>query len=134
MARVRIGFGCAPAALVREMQPFRNNVISILGARAMMAALELGQEFVKARREKRMKLRDELCAWLTSQRFRFLPPQANFVLIDIRQPVAAVIPKMLAQGVAVGRRFDGVDNWMRVAIGTSAEMEKFRIAFRKVAG
>ena len=134
MAGVRIGFGCAQAALVQEMQPFRNNVISILGARAMMAALELGEGFVAARRERRIRLREELCSWLTSQSFRFLPPQANFVLIDIRRPVVEAIPKMLAEGVAVGRRFDGVDNWMRVAVGAPAEMEKFRVAFRKVVG
>ena len=39
---------------------------------------------------------------------------------------------MLAEGVAVGRRFEAVSGWMRVAIGTEQEMEKFKAAFQKV--
>ena len=134
MAGVRIGFGCAPSDLVRKMQPFRNNVISILGARAAMAAVELGDAFVQERRQRRVKLRDQLCSWLDSRGFRFLPPQANFVLIDIHREVSEVIPKMLAEGVAVGRRFDGVSKWMRVAIGSAEEMERFQRAFQRIVG
>jgi histidinol-phosphate aminotransferase len=134
MAGVRVGFGCAREDLVGKMQPFRNNVISILGARAAIAATRLGSGFVNERRERRNQLRTSLCRWLDEKRFRYIPPQANFVLIDIRRPVQDVIPQMLAQGVAVGRRFDTLDNWMRVAIGTPAEMEKFRGAFERVLG
>ena len=63
-----------------------------------------------------------------------MPPQANFVLIDIRRVVREVIPRMLAEGVAVGRHFDSVDRAMRVAMGTEREMEKFKAAFQKVVG
>ena len=56
------------------------------------------------------------------------------MLIDIRRSVQEIIPRMLAEGVAVGRRFDSLDTWMRVAIGTDREMEKFRTAFGKVIG
>jgi len=56
------------------------------------------------------------------------------VLIDIQRNVQEIIPRMLAEGVAVGRRFDSLDTWMRVAIGTELEMEKFRTAFQRVAG
>lgn len=132
MAGVRVGFGCAPPNLIKQMQPFRNNVISILGTRAAMAAVALGDDFVAGRRARRVRIREELCSWLDSKSFRYIPPHANFVFIHIRRDVRDVIPKMLAQGVAVGRRFDAVDDWMRVAIGTEAEMEKFKAAFNKV--
>jgi len=132
MAGVRIGFGCAPAELVRKMQPYRNNVVSILSVRAAMAALALGDSFVAERRARRVRIRTELCSWLASKGFRYIPPHANFVLIDIRREVQDVIPKMLAQGVAVGRRFDGVGGWMRVAIGTEKEMDKFMTVFQRV--
>jgi histidinol-phosphate aminotransferase len=134
MAGVRVGFGCGRADLLKQMQPFRNNVISILGARAAMTAAQLGEEFVGARRAARNRIRAELCGWLDHRGFRYIPPQANFVLIDIRQDVQSIIPRMLAEGVAVGRRFDSLDTWMRVAIGTPMEMEKFRTAFEKVVG
>ena len=134
MAGVRVGFGCGPAELLKQMQPFRNNVISILGARAAMAAAQLGEEFVAVRRATRNRIRAELCGWLQHKGLGFIPPQANFVLIDIRRSVRETIPRMLAEGVVVGRRFDSLDTWMRVAIGTETEMEKFRRAFQKVVG
>ena len=134
MAGVRVGFGCAPAALVQQMTPFRNNVISILGARAAMAALEAGDNLVTVRRDRRNRVRAEICSWLDARGFRYVPPQANFVLIDIRRDVQDMIPKMLAEGVAVGRHFDSVDRHMRVAMGTEREMEKFKTAFQKVVG
>jgi histidinol-phosphate/aromatic aminotransferase/cobyric acid decarboxylase-like protein len=134
MAGVRVGFGCGRPDLLKQMQPFRNNVISILGARAAMAAAQLGEDFVRTRRAARNRGRAELCGWLERKGFRYIPPQANFVLIDIRRSVQEIIPRMLADGVAVGRRFDSLDTWMRVAIGTDTEMEKFRTAFQKVVG
>jgi len=132
MAGVRVGFGCARADLVKRMTPFRNNVIGILGARAAMAALELGDTFVAERRTRRNRIRAQVCSWLDNRGFGYIPPQGNFVLIDIRRDVQEVIPRMLAEGVAVGRHFDSVDRSMRLAIGTEREMEKFKTAFQKV--
>jgi histidinol-phosphate/aromatic aminotransferase/cobyric acid decarboxylase-like protein len=132
MAGLRVGFGCAPAGLVKRMTPFRNNVIGILGARAAMAALELGDTFVAERRAGRNRIRAQVCSWLDQRGFGYIPPQANFVLIDIGRNVQEVIPRMLAEGVAVGRHFDSVDRSMRVAMGTEREMEKFKAAFQKV--
>jgi histidinol-phosphate aminotransferase len=136
MAGVRVGFGCAPPDLVRRMQPFRNNVISVLGARAAMAAISLGDRFVADRRARRNAVRTRVCAWLRTEGFRFIDPHANFVLIhvgnDVGKDVAELIPQMLAHGVAVGRRFEAVNQWMRVAIGTDAEMAKFQRAFLAV--
>ena len=134
MAGVRVGFGCAPASLIKRMQPFRNNVISILGARAAMGAVQLGEGFVAERRARRNRIRAQVCSWLDERGFPYIPPQGNFVLIDIRRDIADVIPRMLAEGVAVGRRFDTLDRWMRVAMGTQREMEKFQAAFQKVMG
>ena len=132
MAGVRMGFGCAPAVLVKQMLPFRVNVISIVGGRAGAAALQLGDAFVAERRARRNRIRADLCAWLDRNGFRYIPPHANFVLIDVRRDVREVISKMLAEGVVVGRRFDSLDGWMRVTIGTGQEMTKFQDAFKKV--
>jgi len=132
MAGVRVGFGCARKDLVQRMQPFRNNVISVLGARAAMAAIGLGEGFVAERRARRNQIRDQLCSWLRGRGLKYIEPQGNFVLIFTGKDVAGTIPRMLAQGVAVGRRFEAVSQWMRVAIGTEPEMAKFRSAFQDV--
>jgi histidinol-phosphate aminotransferase len=131
MAGVRAGFGCARADLIRHMTPFRNNVPGILGARAVMAALALGDGLVAGRRARRNRVRAELCRWLDARGRRYIPPEANFVLIDIGRDVSEMITRMLAEGVAVGRKFDGVERWMRVACGTEQEIDKFERAFAK---
>jgi histidinol-phosphate aminotransferase len=132
MAGVRVGFGCAPAALLQKMQPFRNNVISILGARAAMAAAELGESFVDGRRTRQNRIRDQFCGWLDGCGVEYIPPRANFVLIHLGRDVREIIPRFLAEGVATGRRFEAMSDWLRVAVGTEAEMEKFKTAFRKI--
>lgn len=132
MAGMRIGFGCARADLIRKMQPFRNNVGNILSVRAATAALELGEAFVDERRSRRIQVRKSFCAWLDRRSVEYIPPQANFVLIHIGRDVRELIPRFLAAGVAVGRRFEAMPDWLRVAVGTESEMEKLETAFQRL--
>ncbi|MBX9601905.1 MAG: aminotransferase class I/II-fold pyridoxal phosphate-dependent enzyme [Bryobacteraceae bacterium] len=124
LAGARIGFGCARPELVAEMRPFRENVVSILGARAAVAALAEGPDFVARRRESRLQVRAGFCRWLDSRGLEYIPPSANFVLIHVRRPVTGVIPALIRRGIAPGRRFDSLDGWLRLTIGTRAEMDK----------
>ncbi len=124
LAGARIGFACARRDLIERMAPFRENVPSILGARAAEAAIGLGGAFVARRSADRRRVRADFCEWLAARGLEFIPPSANFVLIRMRKPVVEVLPALLARGVAAGRRFDTLDDWMRIAIGTPAEMEK----------
>ena len=84
-------------------------------------------------RAARNRVRASLCAWLDRQGRRYIPPQGNFVLIEIGRDVSGIIAEMLAQGVAVGRKFETVERWLRVAVGTETEMDKFQRVFAKVA-
>lgn len=132
MAGMRIGFGSARSDLIQKMQPFRNNVGSILSVRGAMAAMELGEPFVAERRTRRNEIRGQFCAWLNQRGVRHIPPFANFVLIHTGHDVRDLIPKFLAAGVAVGRRFEGMPEWLRVTIGTDDEMEKLKNVFSKI--
>jgi histidinol-phosphate/aromatic aminotransferase/cobyric acid decarboxylase-like protein len=54
MAGLRVGFALARPDLIQKMQPYRNNVIGIVSARAVLAALDLGPEIPRrAARENR---------------------------------------------------------------------------------
>lgn len=132
MAGLRVGFGCAPAGLIQKMQPFRNNVISVVSARAAMAAVELGAAFVAERRARRVAVRQAFCGWLEGMGIPYIPPQANFVLMHLQRDVSEVIPRMLEYGVVTGRRFEGVPDWLRLTMGTAEEMEKSQRALMRV--
>jgi len=132
MAGLRVGYIAGRPDLIAKMEPYRNNVISIVSVRAVLAALDLGPKMLEERKAKIVHTRNELCAWMSEKKIKFIPPQANFVMIETGRDVKQMQAAMLAKGVAVGRPFPPLNTMMRVSIGTDAEMAKFRKVFTEV--
>lgn len=132
MAGLRAGFACARPDLIAAMSPFRNNVISYVTAQAVLAALADRSRFLPGRRARVLRARAELCAWLKAKGLNYLESHANFVMIDVRRDARPLIFAMPRRGVAVGRPFPPYTNYLRVSIGTEAEMAKFREVFWSV--
>ena len=132
MAGLRVGFVAARPDLIENIAPRRLNVISIVSARAVVAALGDQQNMLRERRAMLAKTRRELCGWLTEQKLKFIPAQANFIMIDCGRNAREFINTMPRMGVAVGRPFPPLDNMLRVTIGTDQDMSKFREVFWKV--
>jgi histidinol-phosphate aminotransferase len=132
MAGLRVGFIAARPDLIAKMVPFRNSLISIVSARAVMAAIDLGPKFLDDRREKMAKTRGDLYAYFKQKKLKYIDSQANFVMFDMRRDITDVSPKMLAKGVAVGRPFPPYDKMMRITLGTDSEMAKFKSTLSEV--
>jgi histidinol-phosphate aminotransferase len=132
MAGLRAGFAAAKPEYIGRMSRLSMNVISIVTARAVVAALEHRDEIVPARRAALAKTRGELCAWLRERDVRFIQPHANFIMVDCGRNAREFIATMPKLGVAPGRPFPPLDNMLRVTIGTDADMAKFREVFWKV--
>ena len=132
MAGVRAGFVCAPPELIERMQPFRNNVLSVIAMRAVLAALGESRTLIPERRAINARVRRETCDWLRERELRYIDPQANFMMVDVGRNAREFIAKMPPMGVAVGRPFPPLDNMLRVTIGTDEEMRKFREVFWRV--
>src|SRR5271170_7406458 len=132
MAGLRVGYVAAPPELIKRMEPYRNNVISVVSVRAVLAALDLGPKMLEERKAKIVHTRTEICAWLSKKNFKFIPPQANFLMIETGRQSKDVQAEMLSKGVAIGRPFPPLNTMIRVSIGTDAEMVKFRTVFSEV--
>jgi histidinol-phosphate/aromatic aminotransferase/cobyric acid decarboxylase-like protein len=132
MAGMRVGFAAAKPEYIAKLQPLRMNVISIVSARGVVAALEHQQSIVPERKKSLARTRGELTAWLTDRKVGYIPPQANFIMIDCGRPAKEFIAGLPKLGVVPGRPFPPLDNMLRVTIGTDGEMAKFREAFWKV--
>lgn len=132
MAGVRAVFVCARPDLIERMRPFRNNVLSIIAMRAVLAALGESRTMVPERRATNARIRGELCAWLRERKLPYIEPHANFMMIDVGRNVREFITKMPRMGVAVGRPFPPLDHMLRVSIGTGQDMQKFREVFWRV--
>ena len=132
MAGLRVGYAAAPPELIQRMDHYRNNVISIVSVRAVLAALELGPKMLEERKAKIVHTRDALTAWLSEKKIGFIPPQANFIMIETGRDAKQMQAALLAKGVAIGRPFPALNHMIRVSIGTDAEMAKFRRVFTEV--
>jgi histidinol-phosphate aminotransferase len=132
MAGLRVGFAAARPDIIQKLTPLRLNVISIVSARAVTAALADQQNVLRERRGILTKTRRELCDWLRERELKFIPPHANFIMIDCGRNAREFINTMPRMGVAPGRPFPPLDNMLRVTIGTDQEMVKFREVFWKV--
>jgi histidinol-phosphate aminotransferase len=64
---------------------------------------------------------------------RRVPTQANFVLIDVARPAAALYEKLLGHGVIV-RTVPPLPTMVRVTFGTRPENERFLTSLRTVLG
>jgi len=130
MAGLRVGFGCARPELIKKMEQFRDNSISIPGIYAASAALS-DPGLVAKRRARYDGLRKDFIEFLDRKGLRHIPSHANFVMFDTRKPVREVISAMRAQGVEVGRPFPPYDTMLRVTLGTPHEMERCMTALAK---
>ena len=126
------GFICARQDLVEKMAPFRNNVISIVAVRAVLAGLEESKTVLPMRKAKLVRTRTELCGWLRDRGLTYIDPQANFIMIDVGREAKPFITAMASKGVAVGRLFPPLTTMLRASIGTDRDMARFREVFWSV--
>jgi len=132
MAGLRVGFAAAKPEITEQLGRMALNVISIVSARAVVAALGDKDNILRERKAALLKTRRDLTAWLRDRKVKFIEPNANFLMIDVGRDAHEFITKMPALGVAPGRPFPPLDNLLRVSIGTDADMAKFRDVFWKV--
>jgi histidinol-phosphate aminotransferase len=132
MAGLRVGFAAARPDIARKLEGLALNVISIVSARAVVAALEHRDTILPERKASLLHTRGELTAWLRERNVKYIEPNANFLMIDVGRNAREFIAAMPRLGVAPGRPFPPLDNLLRVSIGTPQDMAKFREVFWKV--
>ena len=132
LAGMRIGYAVAPEELLAVMRPFgldfNLSVPSVAAARAALMDEQTLDRTVKLNDVQRQAF----YADMKSAGFAVIPSQANFVMVDVRRNVLPVIEEFWKRKILVGREFGGMNNFLRVSIGTDEEMKKFYAAFRQI--
>ncbi len=130
MAGARIGYLAAAPEVVEKLLvvrlPYHLSAVTQAVARA---ALALAAEPL-ATVEKLRAERDGLVAWLRQRGLAVADSDANFVLFGEFDSRHAVWQGLLDRGVLV--REVGPPRWLRVTVGTPAEMAAFRSALDEV--
>jgi histidinol-phosphate aminotransferase len=134
MAGLRLGYAIARPETLRRMAPWllgsNTNQAALAGAVATVADTARVAEQQRLNREARaFTLRFFQDAGYTTS-----DSQANFVMVDIRRDVTAFKAGCLERGVSLGRPFPPLDTWLRVSIGTMAEMQQAVAVMRTALG
>lgn len=135
LAGIRVGYGFASPEVVdayhRAREPF--NVNSLAQA-AAIAALD-DDEHVRATVELNARGRKRLEAALRELGAEPVESYGNFVVANLGQPDVPVFQALLREGVIV-RSCSALSmpGFLRVSVGTDAEVERFLDVFRRVYG
>jgi len=133
LAGLRLGFAVAKPRLIsymeRSRQPFN---VNLLAQEAGLAALE-DKKFLARTRRVVWEGKSYLYAQLKKMGLATVPSVANFILIDCQRDSLDVFKQMLKYGVIVrDMKQYGLNNFIRVTVGTRKENEKFISVLKKV--
>ena len=132
MAGMRLGYAISSAENIRAMRDhvlrFNINTSVVAAALASLADAEL----VPAMRKKMNDTRRWLCRELEKDGRRFMPSEANFLMVEVGSDVQPLIAEFAQRKILVGRKFPSLPNWLRISIGTPAETEAFLSALREI--
>jgi histidinol-phosphate aminotransferase len=136
MAGIRAGVAVARPDLIERFGnvggPSRSLAsISITSAAAARASLQ-DKDLVPLRKKINSDIRSETLEFLTKRGYKIVPgSQGNMFMVDVKRPGKDFQAAMLKENVAIGRTWSAMPNYVRVTVGTKAEMEKFQTAFVK---
>ena len=130
MAGTRLGYLAADPVLIDALRVVRlpyhlSAVTQAVAVAALKHAPELLARVYDLRHE-----RDESVSWLREVGFKVADSDANYVLFGLFEDRHAVWQGLLDRGVLI--RETGPQGWLRVSIGTPAEMSAFKDALLEV--
>ncbi len=131
MAGIRCGVAAGRPDLLAKLQPFGMNPMPITGSAAANVSL-LDPELVPTRKKIIADTRIDTFDFLKANGYPFIPSQSNCFMIDTGRNGRTVINAMAAKNVFIGRTWPVWPSFVRVSVGTAAEMAKFKVAFKQV--
>jgi histidinol-phosphate aminotransferase len=132
LAGLRIGYGIAPAELIKVLQkarePFNVNSLAQIGALAALDDVDHQRLTKRVVDEGRAFLEREFAA----MKLRFIPAAANFIMVHVGDG-AAVFKEMLTRKVIVRPlKGYGLAEWLRISVGTTEQNKKCIAALKEV--
>ena len=131
MAGLRLGYAIARPDIIRRMREYSTGTINALVKHGAAAALK-DPEAEKWIFDTTLRLRKKAVADVEAMGFEVLPSETNFFLMHTGRPAAEVRNAFREKGVAVGRDFPPMLDWLRVSIGTEEEMERFMTGLKEI--
>lgn len=134
LAGLRIGYAITRPDIAKRLATC--NVCRFQGRLGVVAAnVSLNDtEFHELSRRKTKEGREVVYKACDELGLSYVRAAGNFVFIDPKMPHAEYNKRMLAQGIEAARQFPVKNDWARITIGTTEEMEVFARALPAVIG
>jgi histidinol-phosphate aminotransferase len=105
--------------------------VSMATAHACTASLA-DSTLVATRRKINADIRDATLEWMDKRGYKvYAGSQANFFMVDVKRLGRDFAALMQRQDVYIGRTWPAMPTYVRITVGTAAEMERFQTAFAK---
>ncbi|HVO97421.1 MAG TPA: pyridoxal phosphate-dependent aminotransferase [Bryobacteraceae bacterium] len=131
MAGIRAGAALGRPDLIKKIAPYSAGALPTTGMAAATASLK-SKTVVPQRREIIKNVREDVFAFMDKHNFKYVPSVSNKFMADVKRPGKEVYEAMARERVYIGRVWPSWPTFVRVSIGTQAEMDKFKTAFLKV--
>ena len=131
MAAMRLGYALARPDIIRAMRAYSTGSVNALVKWGGVAALRDTEASDWVRRTT-LALRKRTTAELEAMGYEVIPSETNFFMVKTGRPVSEVRAAFREKGVAVGRPFPPMLDYLRVSIGTENEMERFMTAWKEI--
>jgi histidinol-phosphate aminotransferase len=132
MAGARVGYAIAHQKTIikiNELQPWANAGASAVSIAGALASLD-DSEFSAYCKKENQKARAILYSALEKSGMPYLQSHTNFVYFDARSYPNDVRQQLESHQIVGARTFEDGTKWLRLSVGTSAEMEKVAEALK----
>lgn len=125
MAGMRLGYGVSSIENTQRMRSFQTqDNVNMVAAQAAVAALQDTAEMQSATRRNAAD-RQEFFTQAVRRGLKPIPSFANFAMTEAGRPANQVMNHFKQNGILIGRRFPGMESFVRISFGKPAEMQKF---------
>ena len=132
MAGLRCGFAAGRPDLLKKIFAYGGwNAMPVTASAAAVASLN-DATLVPERKRINTATRESTFAWLDRNGYKYTPSVSNCFMVNAGKPAGDVIAAMAHQNVYIGRPWPSLPDWVRVTVGTPAEMSQFQTAFQAV--
>src|SRR5262249_27081203 len=126
LAGIRCGFVIArPDLLEKVMAHGGWNFMPVTAVVAATASLK-DPTLAPERRRINATVRQQTFEFLDRNGFTYIPSESNCFMVDTKRPGQQLRDAMAKEHVLVGRIWPIMPTWVRVTVGTQAEMERFQ--------
>jgi histidinol-phosphate aminotransferase len=132
MAGIRCGLAIGHPETLAKLSTYGQNPLPITAIAAAQASLE-DPNLVPERRKVIAANRAETISWLKTSGYKVVGnSESNCFMIDTGRDGHGVIAALQTHKVYIGRIWPVWPNAVRITVGSSDDMAKFRVAFKKV--